>query len=67
MNPDLQNQIAIWRRKAADGSLTEDEMRQAVIALRAGRVGAATAAARSKAKAKAAIPTAESLLKELGL
>jgi len=67
MNLELQNQISIWRRKAADGTLTEDEMRQAILALRAGRVGAATAAAKSKANAKKVVPDADTLLQELGL
>lgn len=67
MNPELQNQISIWRRKAADGTLTEEEMKQAIIALRAGRMNAASAASKSKAKAKAAVPDADTLLQELGL
>lgn len=67
MNLEVQEKIAIYRRKAADNTLTEEDMRDAIKILRAGRVSAATAAARSKTSAKAAIPNADDMLAELGL
>ena len=65
---DLQTSIAIWRQKAIDGTLTQDEMRQAIIALREGRVGAAVTSARSRAKkaVTAVVHDADDLLSELG-
>jgi hypothetical protein len=68
MSPELQSRISVWRAKAVNGTLTQEEMREAIIALRADRVGAAVASDRSKrAKAKAEIPDASDLLKEMGL
>ena len=65
---DIQQRIAIWRAKAADGSLTQDEMKEAITVLRAGRMAAATSSSAARiAKAKAAIPSAEDLLDELGI
>ena len=49
MSPELVSKIAHWRAKAANGTLTADEMREAIAALRADRVGAAVASATSKA------------------
>ena len=68
MTPELLSKIAIWRAKALDGRLTEAEMAEAVLALRADRVGAQIASDSSRRKkAKAEIPSAEDLLKEMGL
>lgn len=67
MTPEVQAKISIYRQKALDNTLTEDEMRDAVRILRAGRTSAATAAAKSKASAKAAIPNADDMLAELGM
>lgn len=65
--PELRSKIDIWRRKAIDGTLSDEEMREAIDVLRAGRVAAASASApKSRAKAKAAVPHADDLLKELG-
>lgn len=61
----LQAKIASWRARAMGHGepLSLDEMREAITALRAGRVSAAAASegARRK-KAKADIPDADSLL-----
>jgi hypothetical protein len=66
VSPELQSKIAHWRAKAVNGTLTADEMREAITALRQDRVGAAVASATSKAgKVKAAPPDASSLLDEL--
>jgi len=66
MNPALASKIAVWRQKAADGTISLEEMREAVAALREGRKAAASSGERNKiAKAKAAIPSADDLLAEL--
>lgn len=66
MSPELQSKISHWRVKAVNGTLTQDEMREAIAALRADRVGAAIASTTSKAgKVKAPPPDAGSLLDEL--
>lgn len=66
MSPEVVSKIAHWRAKAANGTLTADEMREAIAVLRADRVGAAVASATSKAsKVKAPPPDASSLLDEL--
>lgn len=66
MNPELQSQIVIWRQKAAEGTLSIDEMRQAVAAIRGDRRGAATASEASRRKAaKKEIPSADDMLKQL--
>lgn len=68
MSPELQSKIALWRQKAVQGTLTQEEMKEAILALRADRVGAAVASAASKrSKAKAEIPDADDLLAEMGL
>ena len=66
-SPELQSKIAIWRQKAVEGTLTVPEMKEAILALRAGRVSAAHASEGAKRKAaKTAIPSADDLLSELG-
>ena len=68
MNPELQSKISIWRQQAADGTLSPESMREAIIALREGRVNAAKSAVTStRSKAIKIIPSADDLLKELGL
>lgn len=67
MSPEMQSKIAVWRAKAEAGTLTEQEMVEAIRALRADRFGAATASDTAKRKrAAAAVPDADDLLKELG-
>ncbi len=68
MTPETQAKIAQWRAKALDGTLTIEEMREAIIALRGDRLGAAHASAASKRKkAIVDIPSADDLLNELGM
>lgn len=67
---ELQAKITSWRLKAADGTLTLDEMKEGITFLRAGRLNAATAAAASKktsasGKKKSAAPAQEDMLSEL--
>lgn len=67
MSPELQAKIQLWRQKAINGNLTQDEMGEAILALRADRVGASIASDKSRrAKAKVEIPSADDLLNELG-
>jgi len=65
---ELQAKVASWRLRAAEGTLSLDEMKEAVAVLRGGRLSAATAAAsahRTAAK-RAVAPPAEDMLGELG-
>lgn len=57
-SPELLNQLSEWRRKAADGTITLEEMREAVKVLRANRMSSADAAAASKVggKKKSTVP-----------
>lgn len=68
MNNELRNKISIWRQRAANGSLTPEEMKEAILALREGRQAAArsTDSAR-RSRAIKVIPSADDLLKELGV
>jgi hypothetical protein len=66
-SPELLAKIASWRAKALANTLTPDEMAEAIIALRAGRVGAQIASDASRRKrAKTEIPSADDLLDQLG-
>ena len=66
MDPVLQSKVSVWRAKAAAGTLTEEEMIEAVKAIREGRISAATtAASKAKVKSAVAIPKADDLLNEL--
>ncbi len=65
-SPELQSRILLWRHKAEEGTLTKDEMREAVIAMREGRLSASAASDKSRAKkALKAIPSADDLLNEI--
>lgn len=66
ITPELQSKIAGWRQRAAEGTLTIEEMREAILHLRAGRVSAQNASAAStRKKAIAAIPSAADMLSDL--
>jgi hypothetical protein len=60
---ELQQKIAIWRQRATANELTLDEMKEAVLFLRAGRVAAAQAA--STKKRSVAAPSADDMLADL--
>ena len=65
---ELQSKIAAWRLRAAEGTLTLDEMKEAIVHLRAGRLSAATAAAvtkRSSGAKRTVIANSDDLLSEL--
>lgn len=66
-DPEMLNKISEWRRKSVDGTITLDEMREAVKALRQNRVAAITAAGEAKrsAKPKAPVRAAADLLSDL--
>lgn len=64
---ELQSKISSWRLKAAEGTLTLEEMKEAITYLRAGRMQASLAAQATKRTAakKAVAPPASDLLNEL--
>lgn len=64
---DTQSRIAQLRAKSLSGELTREEMKEAIKLMRGDRQYAARASDSSKRKvAKAAIPDADDMLKELG-
>jgi hypothetical protein len=66
VTPEMSMKIAAWRQKVAEGTLTLDDMKEAIVYLRAGRVNAQNASAASKRKkAIVAIPSAADMLSDL--
>lgn len=62
LDPILQSKLAIWRAKAADGTATLAEMKEAIICLRMGRKSAVDAAAASKSGSrKKSAPTIQNV------
>lgn len=53
----LSVRVDEWRRKATEGTITPEEMRECIAAIRQGRVSAATTSAKSRA-AKAPVDLA---------
>lgn len=67
MTPEIQSRIAVFRAKANEGTLTIDEMKEAIVMIREGRRGAAVASEQSRrVRAKKEIKSADELLGELG-
>jgi hypothetical protein len=67
MTPEINAKVAIWRQRAIDGTLTLEEMKEAILVLRGGRVSAAaTSESSRRKKAKVEVPSADDLLNELG-
>lgn len=69
MTPELSAQLALYRQKCADNTITREEMRVAIDMLRSVRSGAAQAArSNTRAKAIGASPAidAKALLAGLG-
>lgn len=67
-SPELLNQLQQWRAKSIAGTITLDEMREAIKALRSNRTSAQDAAKSSTAGKRGSKSTpvdAGSLLKEL--
>ena len=72
MSEIINEKIQIWRAKCADGTITIDEMREAIAAIRKERVSAQETSTKSKAKkadakAKAQPINSDDLLGELGI
>ena len=66
ISPELQAKIALWRAKAADGTLSREEMREAILAIRGDRKNAAAASDQARrTRAKKEIKSADELLGEL--
>ena len=64
--PETQAKIALFRAKMAEGTMTIEEMKEAVELLREGRLAASLASASSTRKRAAReIPKADDLLGEL--
>lgn len=65
MSVVITSQLQLWRQKVNDGTITQDEMREAIQAIRKERVGSSEKSAVSRAKAapKAAINADDVLAK----
>ena len=69
MTPEMSSKVQAWRVKAAEGTLSLDEMKEAIKALRADRMGAGAQAQKTAAtrkKAVAEIPSVDDMLADLG-
>ncbi len=64
-DPSFHLKLAEYRRKAADGTATLAEMREAVAFMRQGRVAAAAASAAKSRKTAAPVKSGDDLLNEL--
>ena len=64
---DIQAKIAEWRRKSLEGTITLEELQEAVAAMRGDRFKAASSSESSarRGRVKAAIPDANDMLDEL--
>lgn len=63
---ELQAKIAVWRERSANGTMTIEEYRDAIAAIRGDRKSAHAASDQSRrTKAKAVVPDAKTLLGEL--
>jgi len=66
MTPELQSKIIILRQKANEGTLTLDEMKEAIVLLRGSRRSASIASETSRrTKARKEVKSADELLGEL--
>lgn len=52
-SPELASKIALWQQKSAQGTMTQEEYREAIAALRQGRLAAASQSAAKKSKPSA--------------
>jgi hypothetical protein len=65
-SPEVQAKIQLLRQKSRDGTLTQDEMREAIILMREGRVAASATSAKAKSrKSSKASVNSDDLLNEL--
>lgn len=66
LTPEQLSRIAHLRAKVADDTITKEELREAVVMIREGRLAAGTRTeAAQRAKAKKEIPSADDMLSEL--
>jgi hypothetical protein len=70
-SPEVQMRLETLRQRAREGTLTQDEMKEAIVMLRGDRARMAPATGGSRTtkavKAKSGKPDADDLLAELGL
>ena len=66
LNAEVTNKLAVWRQKAAAGTITQAEMREAIILLRESRRSAAAEPTRASKAKKGPTKSADDLLSELG-
>ena len=64
-DPDFHLKLAEFRRKAANNTISLDEMRAAVVLMRQGRIAAAAASTTKARKASSTPANGDSLLAEL--
>jgi hypothetical protein len=65
ITPELQSKLAVWKQRAAAGTLTPNEMREAILALRENRRSAAVPETKSRSRTKGPAKSADDLLGEL--
>lgn len=65
LDPEQLSRLQTWRAKAHDGTITLDEMKEAVVVLRMGRKAAVEASA-AKPRTSKAKPTATAVADMLG-
>ena len=62
---DLSAKVQLWRQKAKEGALSHEEMREAISALRAGRMAASAGNDKKRETAKKPQISSDDLLKQL--
>ena len=66
MSQVITTQIQLWRQKVHNGTITQEEMKEAIAAIRKERVAASTTSAVSRAKkAPKVAPDSDAMLAEL--
>lgn len=68
ISPETQARIALFRQKAVEGTLSREDMKEAITLIRGDRRNAAAASdGARRARAKTEIKPADDMLKELGV
>lgn len=65
LTPEGQLKVQLWRQKSREGTLTPEELREAIIFLRQDRVTAAATSEKSRAKKAKPAANSDDLLNEL--
>jgi hypothetical protein len=70
MSPENSAKIQAWRQASREGTLSQDQLREAITLIREGRVGASTTSSKARtasatSRAKKAPVNSDSLLDEL--